>query len=87
MQVKGVRGVVKVGPHVAASLISWSLETVAPETYEFTARLGTVDRFWITQAPHDLRLTLGASTWICRGVLLNVAGDHASACVPRPERI
>ena len=87
MQVTGVRGVVKVGPHVAASLISWSLETVAPEQYEFTGRLSAVDRFWITQHPQELRLAVGTSTWIVRGVLLNVAGDHATACVPRPERI
>ncbi len=87
MQVTGVRGVVKVGPHVAASLISWSLETVAPESYEFTGQLSEVDRYWITQTPQDLRLVMGSSTWICRGVLLNVAGDHATACVPRPERV
>lgn len=85
MQVTGTRGVVKVGPHTAASFVSWSLASVGSGSYDFGGQLTAIDSFWITQHPQDLRLTVGARTWIYRGVLLNVAGNHVSATVSRPE--
>jgi hypothetical protein len=85
MQVTGTTGVVKVGPHEAASVVSWSLASSAPKQYTFTAQAGSVDRFWITQQPQDLRLNVGTRTWVWRGVTLEIAGDRLTATLPRPE--
>lgn len=87
MTVSGVKGVVKVGPHEAASFTSWSLVSVEEMkgTYVFTGITRAVDTFWITRSPRDLVVTVGKSTWRWRGVDLVVAGGRITATVPRPE--
>jgi hypothetical protein len=87
MKVSGVHGAVKVGPHVAASFTSWSLvsDEEKSDTFLFTGVVSSVDSFWITREPQELRVKVGASTLRWRGVSLSVAGARISALVPRPE--
>jgi hypothetical protein len=68
MRMTGVRGEVRVGGRVAASLARWSFDGT-PEHWEVEATPSMVDEFWLDSGgPFDLHLHIGSSIRTYRNV-------------------
>lgn len=85
----GPSGSVTVGPMVAATLGPWTLQYIEGEprgTFAFEAEVRTVDAYWITKAPHDLKLAIGRDQGVWCNVQLTYTGGRASGVVRAEQR-
>lgn len=83
-EITGVAGVLKAGPHVAAELGDWSI-TPQNGSFAFSAAVKTVNEFWMSQTPHDLRLPFGKNGVVWRAVNLVFAEGRVSGTLPLLE--
>ncbi len=83
-EIKGVTGSLRVGPHVAAKLLNWTL-TPKDGSFTFAAELTDIDRFWITQTPRAIHLTFGQNGLVWRAADLEIADGKVMGTLPPLE--
>lgn len=86
---RGMSGVVRHGPYVAVSLGPWSLAHVDGEakgTFALSAKVLTVDGYWLTRRPHEVALRAGAQDLVWADVHITVSGTRASGVVTAEQR-
>lgn len=85
MNIKGVKGNLRAGSQVAASLANYS-HTGTEEDWQVTATAVDVDQFWLGNANLSLWLRVGKEWWVWKGVTARLEGTAITITgAGRPE--
>lgn len=79
MIIKGLVGQIAVGYQRAGEFASWEASPLSDNEMDFSGRLRSVDDYWITQDPKELRLKVGRIMWVWRDVAIARRGESVSA--------
>lgn len=85
MQIKGVKGKLMAGGHVAAMLTSYE-HTGTEDDWQTTATATEVNRFWLANSGLALWLRVGKAWWVWKNVTVRLEGTAITITgAGRPE--